>query len=203
MSETTKIYLVRHGQSLFNIQGLISGHSDPELTDYGRKQAAASRQLLSQVNLDAAYSSDLVRAVETAEIIYGKKLPEDNKIASLRERNFGLLDGKPNEHWDEHYKVFEALPDADKWHHRSVEGMETDHELAARWQEALAAIAKRHTGGNILVVGHGSSIRTLLIKIGYATHSTLPRGSVDNADVVEIDFNDGKFQVVQILKPKL
>jgi broad specificity phosphatase PhoE len=96
MNKTTRIYVVRHGESVFNRDEIVSGHVDPELTDAGRKQVEATKQKLANVRFDEAYSSDLQRAIETAEIIYGKAVPKPNRWPKLRERDFGDYDGQPS-----------------------------------------------------------------------------------------------------------
>ena len=63
----TKIYLIRHGESIGNLHRICLGHTDLDLTDLGLKQAKKTADALSDVNFAAIYSSDLIRAVHTAE----------------------------------------------------------------------------------------------------------------------------------------
>src|SRR2546430_2293630 len=94
------IYLVRHGQSEHNRDGVLSGHGDAGLTDEGRQQVRETKQVLKKVHFDAAYSSVLLRAIETAEIIYGKPFPDTNKLTGLKERTWGSLEGRPQSDLD-------------------------------------------------------------------------------------------------------
>ena len=63
----TKIYIVRHGQSVGNLTRTILGHTDLDLTDLGREQAQACARFLSEIRFDKIYSSDLLRALSTAK----------------------------------------------------------------------------------------------------------------------------------------
>jgi broad specificity phosphatase PhoE len=189
---------------LFNLRNIISGqHGDPPLTEHGRKQAAHARESIPHASIDAVYSSDFQRARETAEIITGRTIPADNQLAELRERNFGEIDGKHTSHLDKLHEEWQTLPDDERWHHRPAKDMETDHELATRWHAALEKIARENEGKQVLVAVHGSGIRTTLMKIGNLTYDDLPRGSIDNGAIVELDYDGKNFKVVRIVQPKL
>lgn len=85
------IYVVRHGQTEWNKKGILLGSTDKPLNNEGKKQAGKLREKLKQVEFDYVISSDLKRALETAQII------DDNKNviinSSLRERNYGKIEG--------------------------------------------------------------------------------------------------------------
>lgn len=191
----TVIYVVRHGESEANRDEIISGHFDTPLTDEGRKQAAQTAIKLKDIHFDGAYSSDLQRAIETAEIIYGKSLDTANHIEQLRERTFGSLEGKPSERLR---KLFEdqrdhrnSLSEQDRWEHQVAEDIESDHMLSNRFTEALEQIAQDNPGKTILVAAHGGGIRTMLIKLKHGTPAELPSGSFRNAGHVKLVY-DGK-----------
>ena len=88
------IYLVRHGQTLFNVRHKIQGTCDSPLTALGRKQAEAVYQYFLQKNIkfDAAFCSTQERASDTLEIITGKQLPY-TQIKDLHEKSHGEYEG--------------------------------------------------------------------------------------------------------------
>jgi 2,3-bisphosphoglycerate-dependent phosphoglycerate mutase len=138
----TTLLLVRHGETDWNAEGRLQGHTDRPLSDYGRRQARALAEELADEPLDAVYASDLARARETAEIV-GVRLGLPVVLEpDLREKNWGTWEGlTPTERADVEFV-----------------GESTDqHE--ERTLRALQRIAERHPGGRILVVTHGGSMR--------------------------------------------
>jgi broad specificity phosphatase PhoE len=198
MTTQTKIYLVRHGETTFNKLSILSGHLDPPLTEKGKEQARQSGLKLKDIHFDAAYSSDLERAIKTGAIIYGKPVPKANRLASLRERNFGSLEGKPDMYYKEGNERQKTVSHEKSWIYKHVPDMENDHELSLRFIPALESIARKNPGKTILVVAHGGAIRTTLIKLQGFTYDALPAGSFKNGDYAELIYTDDSFKVVQV-----
>lgn len=198
-----RIYIVRHGQSVGNRDNIMSGHTDHPLTDLGKAQAEATKQLLRDVPFDDVYSSDLQRAADTAEIIYGKPVPKDHQLSDLRERSYGELEGKPSHvrvKRDEALKAqLKDLSDEEKWHHKPGGDTESHHELSTRFFNALRELANNSNGKTILLVAHGGCVRTTLIKLGYATQNELPGGSFKNGGFIVLDYEDGSFSVEKVV----
>lgn len=201
MKKRSKIILVRHGLSEANKAGVISGQGDPMLTPEGQAQARAAKQELEHHNFDAVYSSDLQRAYHTAELIFGAEVPVERRLSSLRERNFGALEGVPFQHMLPHQTKRESLglSHEEDWHYRYVPDMESDHELVTRFLDTLQTIAQSHHTQTVLVVAHGSAIRTIIIRLQNLTHADIPNGSFRNAGHVELDYADGAFEVVKVV----
>ena len=88
-----QIYIVRHGETEWNAQGRIQGHTDINLSDAGRRQAKAVAQRLEQVSFAAAYCSDLSRTRETAEVILGQSGTPLHPTPQLREYHKGVFEG--------------------------------------------------------------------------------------------------------------
>lgn len=195
----TKIYLVRHGQSEGNVARVISGHSNHDLTEEGKAQATATKELLGDITFDAVYSSDLQRAIDTAEIIYGQPVPESHQLHALRERNYGVLENQPgqllNDLNEQNQAHLDSLSAEELWHHQPYPSYETSHQLATRFVGMLHDIAEQNSGKTVLVVAHGHSIKTTLVELGYTTMRQLPTGAVKNAAYVEIDFVAGEFVI--------
>lgn len=196
----TKLYVVRHGESEYNRDNIVSGHVDPPLTELGKQQARLTRDKLSATAFDVAYSSDLQRAVDTGTIVFGAPIPKTHQLPALRERFFGDFEGRPNAEYQASLAakqvVFDQLSEADKWKHKNTPNIESDHELSERFVTALAEIAQGSVGKTVLVAAHGGTVRTMLIKLGYVTRPQLQAGSISNAAYVELDYLNGEFSVI-------
>ncbi len=180
----------------------MSGHVNPSLTELGKQQALEAGQKLKDVRFDTVYSSDLQRAAHTAELVYGKPVPPEHQLPQLRERNFGSFDGGPIAHFREHVAsrkhIYDALTEEEQWQHKHADDVESDDEVAVRFVTALEGIALKHPGETVLVAAHGGTLRTMLIKLGYATAKELPSGSFKNAGYVKLVFADGEFTVEHV-----
>jgi probable phosphoglycerate mutase len=138
----TTLLLVRHGETDWNADGRLQGHTDRPLNDFGRRQARQLAEELEDEPLDAVYASDLARARETAEIV-GERLGLLVVLDSdLREKDWG---------------TWEGLTPVERERVELVgESTEAHQERTLR---ALRRIAERHPGGRVLVVTHGGSMR--------------------------------------------
>jgi probable phosphoglycerate mutase len=152
----TRILLVRHGQSEWNLTGRWQGQTDPPLTDLGRAQARTAARSLGTV--DAIWSSDLQRAAETATIISGELGVGPVVLdPDLRERNAGEWQGLTRAEIDEQYPGYlEPLPDTsgEGWMPQHPPGWEPDDKLAVRMRRALLRIRSEVGPGDVLVIGH-------------------------------------------------
>jgi broad specificity phosphatase PhoE len=196
--KTTRIYLVRHGESVLNKQGILSGQVNPEMTDEGRDQVRRTKQELRNVKFDVAYSSKMVRAMETADILYSRPIPDTNRLHGLRERSFGSWDGKPDQLMIAGNAIRQKLPHEEGMHFKHVPDMESDHELTERFIPVLQEIAEANPGKTILIAAHGGVIRTAVMKLGNLTYQDLPAKSFKNAGYAVLEFTDGAWKVIQI-----
>jgi broad specificity phosphatase PhoE len=144
----TTLLLARHGETDWNRQLRIQGSSDIELNDLGRRQAQSLAQELTDVELDAIYSSDLARARQTAEAVAATHALEVTFDPRLRERSFGSWEGLTREDIDE-------LPPG------SRHDGESDEEVRKRVLAAIDEIAAAHPGEQVLVVSHGGALNAL------------------------------------------
>lgn len=192
----TILYVVRHGETTDNRDDLVSGHVNPDLTEKGVLQAVETRDELSNVHFDEVYSSDLKRAVETASIIYGDKVPGDHQLFGLRERNYGKIDGKSNDLLHglrgKHNPTYQNLPHEGRWKYKHADDMESDYELSERFVNTIRKIAKDNPEKTILIAAHGGALRVLLIELGFATTINLTfGGTFKNGGYVKLVY-DGK-----------
>ncbi|MCR4305554.1 MAG: histidine phosphatase family protein, partial [Candidatus Daviesbacteria bacterium] len=186
-SDYCTLYLVRHGQTDWNANQLTQGEADIPLNSEGIKQAQTLGESLRTINFDAAFSSDLVRAKKTAEILtLERKLAiETSKL--IRERRFGKFDGKPEQLMKEFFDTWVNLSREERRTYRPYESFETDEEVTSRFITFLREIAIRFPGKTILIVCHGSMLRTLL---NHLTEDTYASGAISNSGYVKLE-SDG------------
>jgi probable phosphoglycerate mutase len=153
--------LLRHGQSVWNAEGRWQGHGDPQLTALGREQARAAGEQLAEHGIERIVASDLVRALETAQIV-GRALGLAPEVdPRWRERALGVWTGLTREEiqmrWPAQYAHFRS-------HDAQARpgGGESDAMLRARARAALAALRERHAGARVLVVTHRGIARMLV-----------------------------------------
>lgn len=178
----TTILLARHGETDWNLERRVQGHSDRRLNERGRTQARALAEELEHEHLDAIYSSDLARAYETARIVAERKGMPVTATRDLREKDFGTWEGLTDE------EILRRFPHArnSPW----GDG-ETTAALSTRVVGALRRIAESHPGGHILVVAHGGPVRAALLHCNVQLD-----GSIGNCHVVRIEVEDGSLRSV-------
>ncbi len=166
MRHMLRWFLVRHGETEWNRVGRAQGQADPPLNQEGRQQAEAVAARLAPVAFEAAYSSDLRRAADTALPVMRGRTRRIVHRRDLREKSFGEWEGMTYEELRLRYpamlaELFDERPAF------APPGGESDLELFARAADAAARIAGRHAGtdGNILVVSHGGTLRAMMVSM--------------------------------------
>jgi len=157
------LFLARHGETAWNLEQRWQGQTDVDLNDAGRAQAAALAARLAAHRITRVVASDLARARETAEII-ARQLGLDDVLldAGLRERGYGIFEGLTRAECEAQHPEEWARYVAD--HRHTPTRAELDAVVAARMQAAVARAGAHAngTGGAVLVVSHGGSIRALI-----------------------------------------
>ncbi len=157
----TTIYLIRHGESLGNVNRICLGHTDLGLTEKGTKQAELTAKRLSDVTVSAVYSSDLIRAYNTA--MPHANLRELSIITSqeLRELYFGEWENRGVAELISEYG--DMFPVGWRQHFASFTppGGENVQACAVRMERELKRLAFCHLGGQIIIVSHAAAIRAL------------------------------------------
>ena len=156
--DATRLIVIRHGETAWNVDTRIQGHLDIPLNDTGRWQAERMARALAGEPIHAIYSSDLGRAFETASIL-SRHHPElrgraPEATTALRERCFGHFEGQTwadiETRWPE---------DSERWRkrepHWAPEGGESLVQLRARIAGIVQELAARHVGEQIALVAHG------------------------------------------------
>jgi broad specificity phosphatase PhoE len=158
------IYIVRHGETIWNAAGRIQGHTDVELTERGKDQARATERRLAGARLDVAYSSDMSRARDTALIILGEREPPLHSVPELREYNKGVFEGLTPEEYRQRYpELHEAslVNDPDF----APPGGETIRQCQARLSAFVSMLRREHPDEDVLLVGHGGSLRSVIVAL--------------------------------------
>ncbi|NBS41494.1 histidine phosphatase family protein [bacterium] len=204
MTETPSVfYVVRHGESHGNVQNVIQGHMNSPLTEAGERQAAELARSLRGVSFDLAFSSDLIRAHRTAEIVALEHQLAVNTNVLLREHNMGSAEGQDKERYREQNKEllerYEEASDLEKWAMKIPADSESDEETVVRLMTFLREAAVTYPGKTILVGTHGGVIRSLLVRLGYGTHAELPKGSVQNAGRVVVRTDGTDIEIVEVV----
>jgi uncharacterized phosphatase len=166
-----ELLLVRHGETDWNREHRIQGHTDTPLNATGFEQAHALAQSLASTALVAVYASDLARARETAAIVarshgLGVELDRD-----LREKNFGSWEGLTD------VEVTTRFPHARRGRWGDAE---TTEQVEARALAALRRICSRHSAGHVLIVSHGGILRAIL------EHLAVSHGPIRNCEVFRV-----------------
>lgn len=164
MAETTRILLVRHGQSEGNAEGRFGGHTATPLSERGRLEAEATARALATENLTAIYSSDLSRAIETARPLAALTGLEINQTEAFRERSVGVMEGLSfEEAATAHPEQYAALLHRDFEH--VILGGESYRQMLGRVQRKLDEIINTHTGGRIAIFSHTGTICILILHL--------------------------------------
>ena len=162
--DTTRVLLIRHGESQGNAERRFGGHSPTPLSGLGHRQAEATGRALAREGVTAVYSSDLLRAVQTAEPLARAAGLETVTTAALRERSVGLMEGLTFEEAAEaHPAEYAALLRRDFEH--VLAGGESYRQLLDRAAAGLDRAVELHRGGTIALFSHTGTICILALHL--------------------------------------
>lgn len=188
-----KIYLVRHGQTLFNLKHRIQGWCDSFLTDLGIEQAKALGVGLKDTTIDVAYSSTSERAIDTAKYIIGDRNIELNSIKGLKEIHFGSLEGE--------YEKDCLASDGSSHDKGFVEfGGETLAMCQARMNKTINDIVHKHPDQDVVIVTHGGAIMCALLSLFEMEVSYFrSKGNhIENCSISIIEYIDNEYNLISI-----
>jgi alpha-ribazole phosphatase/probable phosphoglycerate mutase len=183
--------LVRHGQTDWNLEGRFQGQSDLPLNQIGRAEARSLAGQLRDQSFAAIFTSDLLRAKETAEIIGEEMGLQVTQEPRLREINQG--------EWEGQFVEDIIARNAELWDQRTINpanfhppGGESVTEVAERIRAAMRNIAKLYPTGSVLIVSHGLALATIIclergIPVGEA-FKHIP----ENAIPTWVDWNESR-----------
>ncbi|MCQ2405781.1 MAG: bifunctional histidine phosphatase family protein/GNAT family N-acetyltransferase [Oscillospiraceae bacterium] len=189
----TQIYLIRHAEAEGNVYRRAQGHYNGQITRNGRRQIEALAERFKDIPIDAVYSSNMDRTIQTAGAILKYHPLTIETDPGLREIYLGSWENTPwgtlTAEYPEQLINFNDDPDS-----FSVEGAERYPEVGARMLRSLTDIAKKHEGGTVAVVSHGSAIRyTLALIDGLPSKEmpSLPHGDNTNVSLITYSGDTG------------
>lgn len=196
-----RIFLIRHGETLWNSEMKFQGHVDVPLSEKGVEQAGALAGRLASQKISAVYSSDLGRAVETARRIADPRGLEVITLPALREMSFGVWEGLTFKEIKEKYgdviQRWWANPMG-----MAVPGGEGLSDLAARAVPAVREIVGRHMGDQVAVVCHGGPVRCLVGTVLNMDLNKYWKIRQDNAALNILDFPNWEQGIVALMNDR-
>lgn len=190
-----KIYLVRHGQSIGNLNRVYLGHTDYDLSELGRKQAEITAEHLKNKHFDAIYSSDLLRAHNTAvphARIHGLEIVNS---VNLREIFLGEWENRPiDELIEKHYEDF-VVGWKQNFGTFTVPGGENVLGAGQRFYAEIEKIAKANIGKTVLIASHAAVIRVFWCLINRVEPCDMAAAFPfpTNASYSTLTYKDGEF----------
>ena len=191
-----KIYLTRHGLTEWNVNRIMQGWGNGELTEKGVNDAKALGRRLADVKLDKVYSSTSKRAYETAHYIIGERKISLIQDDDLREMHFGDWDGRIRDEieaeYPEEFKIFWETP-----HLFETETGETFEQLRKRAVDVFERIINENTSGTILIVTHSLFLRVLLTHLKNIPLSEVFKATPPgNTSLTKLEIQDGKIEII-------
>ena len=200
--ETLKLYIVRHGETEWNVIKRFQGQLNTPLTEKGMEKLRETRKNLENVLFEEVYTSKLERTVKSAEIIlnenrgYKNKKMELKRLAELNEVYFGVWQGLTYE------EVFLKYPEEANNYFYNVKNYKAENIKAENLKDALKRflrginkILDSHKSGNILVVTHGTVFEMFINYVGNSSIFDIDeRTLMGNGDYKIFSYEDGKFQ---------
>jgi probable phosphoglycerate mutase len=197
--KTIRLFIVRHGETEWNRQGIFRGLSDVPLSETGTSQAKKLGLVLATMPVSAIYSSRLVRAWKTAEAIAWNRKRRVTVRADrgLLDIHFGRLAGLT------HKQAGTAFPTVHKrWFINpeavSFPGGESLKNVGARARKTINRIAGGADGGNVIVVTHQVVIRAILCRLLGISLSHFRRFEIQPASISEARFEYGKWVLYRL-----
>lgn len=192
----TKIYLIRHAEAEGNLFRRAQGHWNGRVTPLGKRQIEALSRRFENEQIDAAYSSDLDRTVETAGAVLKGRDLELVRLEALREICMGVWEGEAwgnlTYKYPEQMRLFNT--DLSKW---EVPGSESYESVQRRITDTVLDIAEKHEGGTVCIVSHGMAIKIFLMGVlGVPASESMKLGHGDNTSVSLVEVENGKINAL-------
>lgn len=191
----TRIILVRHGETDWNVSHRVQGRADIPLNERGLKQASFVADFLQKEKVDAIYTSPLSRAKTTAETIRGNREIPFFIEEGFTEVNLGLWDGHTPEEMDA------LFPHAyDQWKEDPLQVVppegESFQEVQKRAVAALERIVREQEGKTVVIVSHMGCLSTVLLHISKKSLSLLWEKPIVNCGLSEISYDGNRFEIL-------
>lgn len=197
----TTFYIVRHGQTVWNVAMRLQGHLDSPLTSKGVKQAQELAQKFVSLRLDAIFASDVGRARRTAEIIAAGRQLQVETTELLREGYFGKYEGRPVEEFltelAGEIDARQQLATKEYLEYGLSPEVESGAAMVRRFMRFLDDKSQTYQGKSALVVSHGAMMRMLLIHLGFGTHKELGARCIANLAYIKLVVTKEGYSIVE------
>ena len=172
------LYVVRHGETIWNVEKRVQGITDIPLTEKGKKEAEELQELISTLDIDVVIASPLERARETAEILIDSKLPI-NTDDRIKERDWGMNEGA-------------LISEVDRWDcwdvilNTKVQNIECIQDFMDRVSNFIEEIKIKHQDKNVLIVTHSAVSRVIHYLLGIIPEDgDLSKIDIPNLRIIE------------------
>lgn len=196
--DKTKLYIIRHAETIGNIEHRLTGREDYELTKKGIETTKILSQELKNVNFDVAYSSTSDRTTKTIQKVADKNGLVIERLEDLCEMYFGVYDG---EKWDDVNKINPSIKKRQNEINviEGIENQETMTEVAERMYKCISDICERNIGKTILICSHGVAIEAFLRKIvGIPFSEQREKFCQHNTAINELEYDNGEFFIFRL-----
>lgn len=181
-------YLMRHGQTLFNLRRKMQGHCDSPLTQLGRKQAEVAGEYLKNIEIDHAYSSSSERCCDTLEIATKGKIPY-SRLKGLKEMSFGLFEGESED----------LKPKKRDYEHFFVEyGGESLSQVGERMLKTCTEIMEKEDHKVVLAASHG--VASLCFLSNFQDTDEIMKTGIPNCTIFKYEYENKEFKLVDIIR---
>jgi len=192
--ETTKLTIVRHGETEWNVAMRLQGKLNSSLTTVGRKQIEYAAKALRNRKFEMLITSDLGRAMETAMIINSYHKLEVNLSENLRERNFGVMEGLTREEVAEKYPEVHEGYMTRKSNYQVPDG-ESLVQFYARVSAELKRIVELWPGKNILAISHGGVLDCSMRMVFGISLDACRNFTIYNASINTFSFSNNQWDL--------
>lgn len=191
-----RLYIARHGETDWNVEGRMQGSKNSNLTEQGKEEALNLGNSLKETKIDYIYTSPLTRAYDTALLIKGDRDISIEIHSNLKEMNFGIWEGMQSdyierEYGDEYYKFWK-----EPHLYTSIDG-ESFNEVIKRVKVALDDIINQNKGENILLVTHSIVIKAIYAIVkGYELKEFWNPPYIKNTCVTILECNEDNYKFI-------
>jgi probable phosphoglycerate mutase len=193
-SQPTLVFAVRHGETEWNLVGRQQGHLDSPLTERGARQAEALAEGLVDRGIELLFSSDLGRALSTAQVIGTRLGLPVQTDARLRERHLGSLQGLTKTEWRElHHDEWNAFESGDPEY--CFPGGESALQRYERTVKCVEELARLHVRKTLLIVAHGGVLSGMFYRASRIPLSQPRCFSLFNAAINSFSVNGSSWRL--------
>lgn len=185
------LYLMRHGQTLFNLRNKLQGVCDSPLTREGIKQAIAAGEYFKGIDIDHYYSSTAERASDTLELVTNHKV-QYTRLKGLKEMNYGVFEGESEELCPSG-KLFDTF--------FVPFGGEAGEDVKNRIVKTCTDIMEQDDNKVVLAVSHGEAIIRFLS--AWNNPSEILDGEVGNCTIFKYEYENKKFKLLKVIRPSV